>query len=250
MYVNPRVPPARTCVVLQPGYLPWLGFFEQMHVADEFVFLDDVQFDKHGWRNRNRIKGPGGAQWLTVPVRTGGRGQQCIHDVQIDPTRSRWAEKHVQALRTCYAPCPYFDWLFPELAELLTSGWSRLVDLDLAAVELLCGKLKLRRSVHRSSELELSGDRSGRLVEICRRLGCGAYYSGSAARDYLDLSLFAAAGIEVRFQDYAHPCYPQRFGEFISHLSVVDLLFNVGPRSLEFITVGATAGAGTESHVH
>ena len=227
---------SRTCVILQPGYLPWLGFFEQMARADEFVYLDDVQFDKHGWRNRNRIKGPGGAQWLTVPVRLHGLDQPPIHEVLIDPARPQWAAKHLQAIRTCYGPSPFFDCLFPGLADVLSRDWTHIAELDIAVAAFLCEKLGLSRRVHRSSALGVEGDRCERLARICRRLGCDVYYSGAAAREYLDVSAFENAGIHVEFQDYRHPEYPQRFGGFVSHLSVVDLMFHCGPDSLSIIT--------------
>jgi hypothetical protein len=231
----------RTCVVLQPGYLPWLGFFDQLERADEFVFLDDVQFDKHGWRNRNRIKGPDGPQWLTVPVRMGGRSWPRICDVTIDSTQRRWVAKHLQSLRSNYGPCPFFDWLYPELEAVLRQPWERIADLDIALVSRLCNLLGLRRSIHRSSPMDIAGDRCERLVEICRRLGCDHYYSGVAARDYLDVALFERAHIGVEFQEYVHPEYAQRYGAFVSHLSVVDLMFNCGPGSLGIICTADAA---------
>lgn len=238
----------RTCVVLQPGYLPWLGFFEQVQRADEFVLLDDVQFDKHGWRNRNRIKGPDGPQWLTVPVRLGGRNQPLIREVEVDPTQTRWAARHLHALQACYGPCPYFDWLYPDVEALLTRTWTHIVELDVALIRLLSDRLGLRTRWHRSSELAVAGGRCARLVDICRRVGCDHYYSGAAAREYLDGSLFDRAGITVEFQDYLHPEYAQRWPPFVSHLSAVDLLLNCGPQSRTVLTQHAAgphpAGAG------
>lgn len=242
------VPGPRTCVVLQPGYLPWLGFFEQLHRADEFVFLDDVQFDKHGWRNRNRIKGPEGPQWLTVPVRVGGQDRPRISEVEIDSTQRRWPAKHLQSLRSNYAPCPFFGWLYPELEEVLQQPWERIVDLDIALVERLCDLLGLRRSMRRCSSLDIAGERCERLVKICHQLDCERYYSGAAARDYLDVALFERGRIAVEFQDFIHPEYPQRYGAFCPHLSVVDLMFNCGPRSLEIICgAGSVASSRSET---
>jgi len=233
-----KIKPRRTCVVLQPGYLPWLGFFEQMQRCDEFVFLDDVQYDKHGWRNRNRIKGPSGPQWLTVPVRLRGLSRPSIKDVEIDTTQRRWSEKHLQALRTNYGPCPYFDWLYPELESILRQPRASIAELDIAAIERLCGLLGISRPIRRSSSMRISGDRCERLVDVCRLLNCDHYYSGAAARDYLDLDTFERAGVTVEFQDYAHPRYAQPWGDFVSQLSIVDLLFNCGPDSLA-VVVGA-----------
>lgn len=233
----------RTCVVLQPGYLPWLGFFEQLQRCDEFVFYDDAQYDKHGWRNRNRIKGPAGPQWLTVPVRIHGRNLPRICDVEIDATQVRWAAKHLQALRVHYGPCPGFDWIYPDLERVLRQPWTHIAELDIALVELLAAKLGIERRLHRSSRMQLGPGRSARLIEICRRLGCTRYYSGAAARAYLDVAAFAAAGIAVEFQDYVHPEYPQRYGPFLSHLSVVDLLCNCGPASRRVLAGGAPVAA-------
>jgi len=230
--------PNRTCVVLQPGYLPWLGFFEQMDRADEFVLLDDVQFDKHGWRNRNRIKGPNGVQWLTVPVKVKGHGQPAIRDVGIDSTQA-WTRKHLQSLRTCYGSSPFFDWLYPPLEALLSQPWTFLVDLDVALIDLLRETLGVRSNVSQSSELSIDSGRCERLLAMCQALDCKVYYSGAAARSYLDVELFARAGIRVEFQDYAHPTYPQRFGPFVPQLSVIDLMFNAGPESLGVIRQGA-----------
>ncbi len=231
--------PTRTCVVLQPGYLPWLGFFEQLYRADAFVYLDDVQFDKHGWRNRNQIKGPSGAQWLTVPVRISGLKQPRINDVLIDRTKANWASKHLKSLSMNYGATPFFDWLYPELAEMLTRAWTNLAELDIALVDLLCAKMSLSRQIERSSALNISGRRNERLIEICRHFDCRTYYTGAAAQVYLDVRAFRNAGIEPVFQDYVHPTYPQRYGSFVSHLSVVDLLFNCGPQSLDVLLSGA-----------
>jgi hypothetical protein len=232
-----------TVVILQPSYLPWLGFFDQFDRSDVFVFYDDVQFDKNGWRNRNRIKGPMGATWLTVPVRQSGRAGQAIMDVEIDQSRP-WAVKHLRSLRQFYARSPFLGRYMDGIEEVLCRPWSRLVDLDIELSLRLCGMIGLDREVHRASALGIGGDRSSRLVNICRHFGATRYLSGMAAISYLQGDLFAEAGIEIQFQDYLHPVYPQQFGEFVSHLAVVDLLFNAGPDALRLIRAGAAALPG------
>jgi hypothetical protein len=223
-------------VVLQPGYLPWLGFFDQLREADVFVYYDDVQYDKHGWRNRNRVKGPDGPVWLTVPVRTHGLERPRVNEVEIDSTRA-WARRHIGTLRHCYARAPHAKPYLGELEELLSRPWTKLVDLDLAAAALVCRWLGLEREVVRSSELGIAGERTARLVSLCRHFGASRYFSGAAARDYLDQDAFACQGIAVEFQDYAHPVYDQLHGPFVPYLSVLDLIFNAGPMSRSVLRI-------------
>ena len=228
-----------TLVVLQPGYLPWLGYFDLMHKADVFVHYDDVQFDKHGWRNRNRVKGPKGPVWLTVPVRHGGRSGQSILDVEIDD-RQDWRRKHVSTVGQLYARAPFLPAILPRLAEILERPWGRLVDLDLAIVGWLAAELGIATPCHRASELGIAGDRNERLIDLCRHFGATRYLSGNSAQDYLDVARFRAAGIDVAWHDYAHPTYAQLHGDFIPYLSVLDLLLNVGKSSLAALHQGAS----------
>jgi len=224
----------RTLVVLQPGYLPWLGFFDQMRRSDIFVFYDDVQFDKNGWRNRNRIKSPAGPHWLTVPVRVSSLSQR-IYETEID-TRQPWARKHLGTIKQFYGKAPYLKRYLPELEELLMGRtWERLIDLDVAVIELLCAWLNIKREMARSPELGIEGERSERLLNICLAMGASRYLSGNAARVYLDTELFSSHGIEVLWQDYEHPVYPQQHGEFVPFLSALDLVLNCGDESTAII---------------
>ena len=215
-----------TIAVLQPGYLPWLGFFDQLHRADVFVYYDDVQYDKHGWRNRNRIKTQSGPLWLTVPVRHGSEFPRIV-DVEID-VRTPWPRKHVASIRQAYARAPFLDRYLPALETLLLQPWKRLVDLDIACAALMAGWFGLDKRIERSSRLGVGGDRSGRLVNLCRHFGATRYLSGDAARDYLDMPLFEEHGIRVEWQEYVHPTYPQLHGAFVPYLSALDLLLNCG----------------------
>ncbi|HEY6187398.1 MAG TPA: WbqC family protein [Pyrinomonadaceae bacterium] len=224
----------RTLVVLQPGYLPWLGFFDQMRRSDIFVFYDDVQFDKNGWRNRNRIKSPSGPHWLTVPVRVSSLSQR-IYETEID-TRQPWARKHLGTIKQFYAKAPYLKRYLPELEELLMGRtWERLIELDVAVIELLCAWLGIKREMARSSELGIEGERSERLLNICLAMGASRYLSGNAAKVYLDTEMFTRHGIEVLWQDYEHPVYPQQHGEFVPFLSALDLVLNCGDESAAII---------------
>lgn len=230
-------------VVLQPGYLPWVGFFDQMNRSDVFVYYDDVQFDKHGWRNRNRIKAASGPVWLTVPVLAAGRHGQKILEVEID-NRSSWGRKHAMTIAQAYARAPYTKRYLPQLEEVLVRSWDRLVDLDLQTTSLLSDWLGLRRKVVRASELGIEGGQSDRLLKICQHFGADRYLSGDSAKDYLNVTLFASHGITVEWQSYLHPTYPQLHGAFVPHMSIVDLVLNVGPESLAVLS-----GASAASHV-
>ena len=219
-----------TAVVLQPGYLPWIGYFDQLRRADVFVFYDDVQYNKHGWRNRNRIKTQNGPLWLSVPVRHSGLGFPLIRDIEID-RRTPWARKHVSSIKQAYARAPFVRTYLPPLEELLERDWERLADLDIAIVGLMATWFGLDRPILRSSTLGIGGERNERLVAICKHFGATKYLSGDAASVYVDVPLFASHGIEVEWQNYAHPVYPQLHGEFVPFMSAVDLAMNCGPEA-------------------
>ena len=220
-------PAGTTVVVLQPAYLPWIGYFDQLHRANVFVYYDDVQYDKHGWRNRNRIKTQNGPQWLTVPVRHGDNGFPRILDVEIDG-RAPWARKHMASIRQAYARAPFLSQYAAALEELLERRWERLVDLDMACFGLMAEWFGLHTRIERSSALAIDGERTDRLVNICRHFGASRYLSGDSAQTYLDVAAFEAQGITVEWQRYAHPTYPQLHGPFVPYLSALDLVLNCG----------------------
>jgi len=208
-----------------------------MAQSDVFILLDDVQYDKHGWRNRNRIKTAQGEQWLTIPVLSGGR--PLIRDVEID-NHTNWRKKHVESLKQSYGKAPYFDLYFPPVARMYAREWTLLYCFTCSLVERLRIMLGIGSKVLLSSGFHhKSGDRVQRLIDICVGLGADEFLEGSTGRSYLEgegEELFAQNGIRVVYQDYQHPVYPQLYGEFVSHLSIVDLLFNVGPDSLDILT--------------
>ncbi|TAK42792.1 MAG: hypothetical protein EPO27_16215 [Betaproteobacteria bacterium] len=216
--------------ILQPGYLPWLGFFDQMASVDVFVYYDDVQFDKHGWRNRNRIKVPGGFAWLTVPVLHKGQDKPRVNEIRIDNSRD-WRRKHLGTLRQHYAHAEHAPPYLRDLERLFETGWTLLAELDIALIDLMRGWLGIATKTVRSSALGIGGGQSGRLLNICRHFGAGSYLSGPAAREYLDVPMFEADGIRVQWQEYRHPVYPQQHGAFIPYLSAIDLILNAGKES-------------------
>lgn len=224
--------------VLQPGYLPWLGFFDQELSVDQFVIYDDVQYDRRGWRNRNRIKSPKGWTWLTVPVVSKGKYDQIIRDVKID-NEFPWKRKHLGTIEACYAKAPYFDQLFPQFEQIINRDWEYLWELDLALIGWLNEIIGIETPIVLASNLNVSGQKSERLLEICKKMGADEYYSGAAARHYLDLKIFHENKISVAFQEYNHPRYPQLHGDFVTHLSALDLVMIAAPEACKIIKSGS-----------
>ena len=220
----------------QPHYLPWLGYLAKWAAADLFIFLDGVQYEKNGWQNRNRIKTRDGARWLTVPVhaRLGLR----ICDVAIDDSRA-WRARHLRAIEQAYARAACLERYRPALRDFYAREWTRLAPLACDSAEWLARRVGITTPVRLASDLGVtSTDPTGRLVALCRAAGADTYLAGSAGPGYMDLAQFAAAGIGVRGQRYEHPVYPQVHGEFVPHLSALDLLLTAGDQALPIIRKG------------
>jgi hypothetical protein len=173
--------------------------------------------------------------WLTVPVLHKGKFGQEIREVEIDNNQN-WQKKHIAALQQNYSKARYFSNIFPTLAEIIAAKWERLLDLNMALINSIAEFMSLESHVVLSSDLNVEGDKNTRLIDICRYFKAKRYLSGNAAQDYLDVKGFAEEGIEVEWQNYKHPIYEQINGEFISYLSIVDLLFNEGENSSSILT--------------
>jgi hypothetical protein len=213
--------------IMQPTYLPWAGYFDLVDQADVFVFLDTVQFSRQSWQQRNRIKGPNGAFWLTVPV-FNAFGQR-IDDVRIDE-HSRWRMRHWSSIRSSYGRARFFTQVAPLLDGAFSRPWNRLVDLNIHLVCEMAAAMGIGHRIVRASTLGASGAKRGELlVEICRSIGAETYMSPPGSRIYLEAeSHFRDADIRLLFHSYEHPAWPQRFGPFTEFLSAVDLIMNVG----------------------
>ncbi len=215
----------------QPEYLPYLGFFDRLLYADTLVLLDTAQFQRGGFINRNRIKTPKGSQWLTVPIV--GRKKdvkKSIQSVCIDGEKP-WQEEHLRSIESNYGKAPYFQEFFPALRELFSKKWDGISELDIALIEWVITLFGLKIHVAKSSTLPLAGSATEQLVHICATLKADTYISGPGGRNYLQMDKFSEAGIAVTFHDFEHPVYTQRFsGTFEPNLSVIDYIFNCGPR--------------------
>lgn len=220
--------------VVQSNYIPWRGYFDIIGLVDEFVLYDIVQYTKRDWRNRNKIKTAQGPQWLTIPVETAGRFHQTIADTRI--ADRGWAERHWRAIVRAYEKAPYFDRYREEFLERYTvcGEMDHLTSVNRSLIGLVVAALGLRTAVTHAAEC--GGDRNARLLNVCRAAGASVYVSGPSARSYLDVELFRQSGVEVEFMDYSgYRAYPQLHGPFEPAVSVIDLLFNVGPAAKSYM---------------
>ena len=225
---------SRRVAVLQSNYIPWKGYFDIIREVDLFIFYDDLQFTKNDWRNRNRIKSAHGTEWLTIPV---GQGtDRLICEVSIgDP---RWQQKHWRTLQQNYGACPHFARYRPLFEDVfLGRRWTNLSELNQGLIRHIAHEfLGIRTRFADSREYALHGQKQERLLDLLAQAGATAYLSGPAARDYIAPERFEAAEITLEWKDYSgYPEYHQRFPPFEHRVSIVDLLFNVGPDAPYFI---------------
>ncbi len=223
---------------MQPTYMPWIGYFALMQQADAFVLLDDVQFSHQSWQHRNRIRSSGSSQWLTVPVLVKGRGSQHIDEVLIDNAKP-WRKKHLRTILQSYARSPWLQKYRPWLERVYGTSPQKLGELNEVLIEDLARMLGIDTPLLRSSALKVRGDRVERLVRMCQKIGADEYLSPIGSYDYIESdNRFPEAGIRLVYQHYEHPRYRQIQGEFVAYQSVLDLLLNEGPASLEILSSG------------
>lgn len=203
--------------------------------VDEFVLFDDMQYTRRDWRNRNLIKTPQGAQWLTVPVRVKGKYFQKIRETEIEG--DTWREDHWKALVQNYGRAQHFaeisSWLKP---LYLDRGYAYLSDLNETLLKAVCMYLGIKTNITRSERYQLAGERTERLASICRQAGGEEYVSGPSARDYVDSGVFEKSGVKLTWFDYdGYPEYPQQWGGFKHDVSILDLLFNCGGQAASYM---------------
>jgi hypothetical protein len=224
----------------QPNFLPWLGFFDKIRRAERFVLVDHVQFARGDFQNRNKILTRDGPRWLTVPVRQRSRDER-IFEKEIDPKTDRgmtWGQRVVETLRHAYARAPHFERTMPFFEDAFTRPWERLLDLNVHLIRHFLTRFEIATPIVLSTSLgEVEGQKSEMVLSLCKKVGATVYLSGSGgSREYLDTGLFERSGIEVRWQDFGHPRYPQLgVDDFNSHLSAIDLLMWCGPASAEIL---------------
>jgi hypothetical protein len=224
----------RRIATMQPTYLPWLGYFDMISKVDCFVFLDNVQFEKRSWQSRNKIKSPDGELLLSVPVNTKSKFNQEIKDVElVEPQIFR--SQHLKSIERFYAKSEYFSEVFPILEKVFVLKTNKLVSLNVDLIISIAEYLELNTEFFLGSELSAKGSKTNLTVAQCVELGGTKFLAAQGSRDYVSLENgFEDSGIQVEFHEFAYPFYPQQFGKFISHLSVVDVLFNCGKHSKDF----------------
>ena len=228
----------------QPSYLPWLGYLDKMAKADVFVVMDDLQYEAQNFQNRNRVKLNNGPAWLTVPLERHGQDERiCDKRIQNGGSaREHWQRKTWLTLKTHYGRAPFFARYADELLEVYSRPWDRLVDVDAHVLDLARRWFGITRPVLHSSSLGLQGQKTDRIIDLCRKVGAKVYLSGrGGSTGYLDVEALRRAGIAVMWQSFAHPVYPQRYSTlgFVPNLAFLDLLFNCGPDSRDILSGGA-----------
>lgn len=217
-----------TCAIMQPTYLPWLGYFDLIRSVDVFVISVHVQFEKQSWQQRNRIRDKSGEIMLTVPVLSGDGFSKRIMDVNIDYSR-QMLNKHLRIIQQVYAKSKNFKLIFPDIEAIYSKKPERLMDLNVDLIHLGMKYLGIDTRIVFSSELDVQGKRVESLIDMCGKLNCSTYLSPIGSKVYIDENnLFPENNIELIYQQYTPPVYPQVNCEnFISHLAFIDYLFNI-----------------------
>lgn len=223
----------------QSHYMPWLGYLDKIDRADVFILLDDVQFEKNDWQNRNRILTPGAWQWITVPVSfTFGHRLMDVACAEQD----RWPRKHWQALKSAYGRCPFFKEYSEPFEAMYHRSYERLVEANAACLNAILDGFGIRTRIVKSSDFGLASHSTERLIGLCQAVKGDQYLYGGHGKDYMDMAAFERSGIQSIDQAFAHPRYPQRVGNkdvaFTPGMAAVDLLFNAGPQALSILRSG------------
>lgn len=226
-------------VVHQPDFMPYLGFFDRLNKADIYVIFDNVQYvrSSRGWTSRDKIKTRNGERWITVYTKKAPR-DTAINQIEISYD-SDWREEHLNLIRENYKNCPFYGEIMPYILRLYDFQCNYLMDFNLESIKMLMELFDIQIQLVKASELHPTGKNNTLIIDIMKKLGCRRYLSGVGARDYYVSEPYEQAGIEVMWQEFEHPVYPQQHGDFIPYLSSIDLLFNCGiQRSREILRLG------------
>lgn len=218
----------KVVVIHQPDFIPYLGFFDRLLKADIYVVFDNVQYvrSSRGWTSRDKIKTRNGEKWISVSTQKAPR-DTAINQILLSEDE-RWRKDNLNLIMENYKKSSYYDEIMPYIEQLYQFRAERMMDFNLESIKLLMRLFNIEIEIVMASDLNPEGKSNELIIDIMKRLGCRKYLSGVGARDYYKAELYEDAGIEVIWQDFKHPIYPQQFGEFIPYLSSIDLLFNCG----------------------
>ena len=218
----------------QPVYLPWLGLFHKISLAETFVYFDQVQYLPKDWMNRNKIRTKDGSIWLTVPVLRKGYRDLKTSEIEINNSIN-WQKKHLRSISLNYKKSPYFENYIPFFEDVYSRKWEFLGDLNEYMLKWFLDELGIKVNFLNAKNFKFQGEKSSLILNMCKKLDASTYIFGTLGKDYANVHEFEKNNVKLIFQDYNHPKYSQLYSEFVSHLSVIDLLFNHGPKSLEII---------------
>jgi len=228
------------CAGHQPNFWPYGGFFAKIASVDKFIIVDNVQYVKKEYHNRNRIQLINGKTcWLTAPVLSSGKFTQLIKDAVFDNSVS-WQKQHLKTLSLNYCKSAYFDFLYPELQRIYNRPWSYLLDFNLEVISSCCSLLKIDTPISLASEIGAEGKSTELIALLCEQSSCTSYLHGMHAMDYVDFELLEKREITSYLQRFESKAYPQKSKEFVPNLSIVDILFNCGEKSLNLLKQSQT----------
>ena len=223
----------KTIMIRQPGYMPNIGFFKKIEYSDIFVFLDDTQFSKDSFDNRNKIKTKSNSKWISVPLKR-PVFRKKLNQVMISYDTD-WIKSHSELIYQNYKDAPYFSSYWNEIKKILDQKSNLLIDLNLNLISYFLKILQINTTTIKSSELKITKTKTQRLVDICAQLNASCYISGIGGKNYVDESLFKNSDIKLTYENSIHPNYNQIHGNFMKNMSIIDLIFNEGEKSSEIL---------------
>lgn len=228
-------------LITQPTFLPWIGYFDLIEKSDIVIFLDDVQFDKRSWQQRNKIKTSNSLQWLTLPVFSKGKRSQLINEVEIDISRNLIL-KIQKSIELNYKRSLFFNDYFDDFIRCFNDNLKtkNLSKFNIGLIKYFLNILNLEKKIFYSSELNISGSKIEKIINICNHFNIKNYITTLGAKDYLkdNYKQFEKNNINILFHKYVHPTYRQCFKSFLPYASIIDLIFNEGGKSLEILNIG------------
>lgn len=221
-------------IITQSNYIPWKGYFSYMRKATHFVVYDDMQYTKRDWRNRNKLVTPQGIKWLSIPIDVKGKFSQKINEAKVADLN--WGRDHWNFIETNYRNAPHFKKYAEVFKPLyLNSKSEYLTDINLAFIKEILQLLNINIEIIKSSEFELFGDKTEKLVNICKVLNATEYYTGPAAKEYMDELKFLENNVKVEYYSLeGYPAYKQLYGEFDHYVSIIDMFFNIGDDTIKY----------------